>query len=72
MYRYADLINIGMVILAYAMKELLKYSELADHVQLDRYQIAIKQTVSVRTEIKFLSLIKVPVLTALKIHTQIL
>lgn len=70
-YKYADLINIGMVIFAYAMKELLEYQELADHAQLDLYQIVIKQIVFVKTEIKFLCLLKVPVLTALKIHIQI-
>lgn len=72
MYKFADLINIGTAILAYAMKELLKYSELADPAQLDHSQIVIKQIVFAKIEIKFLSLLKAPVLTALKIHSQIL
>lgn len=66
------LINIGMVTFAHVMKELLEYLELADHAQLDLYQTVIKQTASVKIEIKFLCSLKVHVWTVLEIHSQIL
>lgn len=72
MFKYVDLINIGMEMLACVMKELPEYLELVDHVHLDHSQILIKQIVSVKIEIKFLFLLKVLVLTALKTHSQIL
>lgn len=54
MLKDVDLINIGMELNAYVMKEKLKLMGLVDHAQLAHFQILKKPLVSVKAVTKFM------------------